>query len=87
MGNPNLSLELKPVPDGYGFIYGELRCGDEIYTVNIMPPASHWDGDIKLDGHEPHATDWGLYADGEEIGRVAERHLVFDALATALLEG
>ena len=35
-----------------------------------MPPKSHWRGDIMLTENPPHETDWVIYADGEELGRV-----------------
>ena len=41
-------LRLKPMPDGFGFIYGELVAGDTHYRVDIIPPESEWDGDFKL---------------------------------------
>lgn len=36
-----VELQLNPVPDGYGFIYGQAWVGDRHYTVNIMPPLTH----------------------------------------------
>jgi len=65
-------LDLNPAPDGYGFIYGTYVDGDDFYRINIMPPAHQWAGDIKLDGYEPHDTDYVLYVDGEEVGRVRQ---------------
>ena len=35
-----------------------------------MPPKSHWSGDTVLDEHPPHETDWVIYCDGQEFGRV-----------------
>ena len=85
MARPGIDLQLKPEPDGYGFIYGELRCGNSYHTVNIMPPASEWRGDIKLDHAPPHETDWVLYFDGEEVAPVRKRDDIaaeFTALLT-----
>jgi hypothetical protein len=81
-------LKLKPEPDGLGFIYGTADVGDGyLYRVNIMPPLPYWRGDIKMDGEfAPHATDWVVYLDGEEIARVRAREdleaaiLTFDGL-------
>ena len=64
-------VRLAPEPDGYGFISGKLW--DEegtIHDVNILPPAAEWRGQSRLAGFEPHASDWILYLDGEEVARV-----------------
>ena len=64
-------VRLAPKPDGYGFIYGKVW--DEegaIHDVNILPPAAEWCGQSRLAGFEPHASDWILYLDGEEIARL-----------------
>lgn len=42
---------------------------------------------IKLDGYEPHETDWILYVDGEEVARVQERGSVEAEFHKVLLEG
>ena len=85
MSSSEPKLDLKPQPDGYGFIYGELRDGDDSHIVNIMPPVSHWSGDFKLTDYEPHETDWVLSLDGEEIARVKERDQIKSKLITKLL--
>ena len=77
-------LRLKPMPDGFGLIYGELVAGDTHYRVDIMPPESEWDGDFKLDGFPPHPTDWVVYVDGEEITRVRKRGDLAEATIRAL---
>ena len=65
-------VRLNPEPDGYGFIYGKVwDAGGAIHDVNILPPASLWRGQSMLKGFEPHARDWALYLDGEEVARVA----------------
>lgn len=69
-------LKLKERPDGFGFIYGEYQN----HNVNIMPPKSLWEGDMVLEGYEPHETDWVLYLDGEEIGRVTKQNQLTEAL-------
>lgn len=64
-------VRLAPEPDGYGFIYGKVW--DEegaIHDVNILPPAAEWRGQSRLAGFEPHASDWIVYLDGEEVARV-----------------
>ena len=69
-----MTLKLNTRPDAYGWIYGDFISPDgEVIRVDIMPPVAHWDGDMYLEGHEPHGTDWVLYADGEVIGRVTRR--------------
>ena len=67
------ALNLKPAPDGYGFIYGEVTLGEERHRVDIMPPVAEWSGDFKLENYSPHETDWVVYVDGEEIARVRKR--------------
>lgn len=68
-------LHLKTRPDGYGYIYGVWVRGDETVRVDIMPPRAHWDGDVMLPDGAPHATDWVVYANGEEIARVKAESL------------
>ena len=65
-----VQVDLKPMPDAHGFLYGEAVVGDTSYRVNIMPPIAEWRGDAKLEGHVPHDTDWIIYIDGEEMARV-----------------
>jgi hypothetical protein len=70
----NHHLKLRPEPDGYGYIYGELEAGGQSYRVNIMPPESEWRDDFKLPGDgAPHPTDYKIFIDGEEIARVRRR--------------
>jgi len=38
------NIGLKPLPDGYGFIYGQAWHGEQHFTINVMPPASQWTG-------------------------------------------
>lgn len=79
---PEPRLELKPDPDGFGFIYGHLFSPDgEVYRVDIMPPAGEWSGDMKPTGDLPHPTDWVIHLDGDEIARVRSREDVDDAIA------
>lgn len=66
------SLDLKPLPDGLGWIYGTLTdAAGEAYRINIMPPQSEWRGGLDPgEGYRPHPADWVVYIDGEEAGRV-----------------
>ena len=83
----NRRLELKSEPDGYGFIYGQMFAADgDVYRVDIMPPIADWRGDHKLDGCQPHDTDWVVYLDGVEIARVAKRDQLQTAVTTKLIE-
>ena len=81
-------LELKREPDGIGYIYGQVFAPDgNVYRVDIMPPVGAWRGDIKLTGAgAPHATDWVVYMNGEEIARVMRRDDIASALTPQLLE-
>ena len=64
-------VRLAPEPDGYGFVYGKVW--DEqgaIHDVNVLPPESEWRGYTRLAGFEPHALEWIVYLDGEEVARL-----------------
>jgi hypothetical protein len=80
-----MDVRLKPMPDGFGFIYGDGvdACGQS-RRVNIMPPVPYWRGDIKLDKNGPHATEWVLYVDGDEIARALSLTEVDAALESFL---
>lgn len=67
---------LKDTPDGFGFIYGVYRDGEDSHRVDILPPINHWNGDIQLSGYKPHKTDWILFIDGEEVARATSRSLL-----------
>ena len=80
-------LKLKPAPDGFGFLYGQLFAPDgAVAHVDVLPPVGEWRGNMKLADYPPHATDWIVYADGEEIARVARREDLVDTLATLRLK-
>ena len=66
-------IELNDTPDGFGFLYGKLICGEDERRLDVLPPQDHWRGDMALSGYEPHGNDWVVDADGEEIARVANR--------------
>ena len=78
-------VELSTRPDGFGFFYGSVRSGDRTCHINVLPPRPLWTGDFVLDGHEPHATDWIIYADGEEIARVRRREDIAAEVGRKLL--
>lgn len=48
---------------------GWVRLGEELCTINVLPPATEWQGDLILEGYEPAANRWIIYADGEEFLR------------------
>ena len=76
-----MQIKLKPMPDGFGFLYGEaVDARGETRRINIMPPLTHWRGDIKLDKSGPHPSEWVLYVDGDEVGRAASRGEIHTAL-------
>jgi len=60
---------LNEAPDGYGYFYGTLQRGEEIERLNIMPPLPYWSGDDKQGKYAPHATQWVVYLNGEEVAR------------------
>ena len=81
-----MRLALTSRPDTYGFIYGTVEDdAGQSHRVNIMPPVSEWRGDTKLPSYEPHATEWVIYADGEEIAHVAKRDDLETIIAQHLL--
>lgn len=82
-----ISIELKPMPDGFGFQYGIARQGGRILNINVMPPQAQWAGDFKLEGYEPHPSDWVLYVEGEEVARVQSRAEVDAEFLRVLTEG
>ena len=77
-------LNLRPQPDGYGFLYGELVTDTERHRVDILPPLPAWNGDIVLEGFAPDPTHWIVYVHGEEIARV-EKRLDLEPILTARL--
>ena len=87
MANDRVKLDLNPVPDAYGFIYGQAHRDTDYHNVNVLPPKHRWQGQFKLDGYEPHETDWILYVDGEEVARVQERASVEAEFHKVLMEG
>ena len=76
-------VELKPEPDGMGYLYGRLLLpnGDS-RRLDVLPPRPFWRGQAAPDGIHP--TQWIIYVDGEEIARVERREqiseLAFDRL-------
>lgn len=78
-------LTLKDEPDGFGFIYGQyVDANGDVYRVDIMPPASDWQGDTRPSKELPHPTDWVVHLDGEEIARVRRRDDIATAVARRL---
>ena len=80
-----LTVNLSHDQDGYGFYYGHVKRGDDLVcNVNLLPPAPQWSGDIKMEGYEPHPTEWIVFADGEELARISERGDIDDVLTRLL---
>lgn len=80
-------LELKPEPDGFGYIYGQLYVGDMRYGINIMPPITEWRGQVKMKGDAaPHATDWVINVDDEEFARVRKREEIESAITHRFIQ-
>lgn len=66
-----MCLAINPRSDVYGWLNGSYETADgEQIHVDIMPPSHAWGGDLRLPGFEPHETDWVIYVDGDEAGRV-----------------
>ena len=76
-------LELKPEPDGMGYLYGRLLLPDgDSRRVDVLPPRPSWRGQNEPSGLDP--KQWIIYVDGEEIARVERceeiAQLAFDQL-------
>jgi len=54
--------------DGFGFYYGEARGADRKVCLEVLPPASLWDGAIRA--FEPDTHAWIVFLDGTEVARV-----------------
>ncbi len=79
-----MEMKLNPEPDA--FLYGNAKDGDAYYNVNVMPPQHEWRGQFKLEGYTPHATDWIIYVDGDEVARTRSREEIATALRRAVIE-
>ena len=66
-------LELKPEPDGAGYLYGRLDAGDESYRIDVLPPASEPRPYFVTPNASADPKLWIVHVDGEELGRVARR--------------
>jgi len=73
MGKGSVTVKLQARPDAYGFIYGHGWRGERMFSLNVMPPESHWRGQYKLDGYAPHEADWVFYIEGREVARVRDQ--------------
>lgn len=72
--------------DGFGFFYGTaLSPTGETWSLNVMPPAPHWKGDFKLDGYEPHPTDWVIYVGDKEVARTSHARDIQHVLVNKLI--
>lgn len=80
----SINWTLNKRPDGFGFVYGVASRGDEVVRVNVLPPLAEWVGDTVLEGYEPEAGVWKVYADGELVARVEREELLADAMLPLL---
>ena len=66
-----VEIALKPEPDGLGYRYGTAtRADGATWRIDIIPPEPAWRGQIKQTGQfAPHASDYVLYVDGQEVAR------------------
>lgn len=80
-----MCLAINPRPDRYGWLNGSYETADgEQILIDIMPPGYAWDGHACLSGFEPHATDWVIYVDGDEAGRVGSFDEIEPAIRVAI---
>ena len=80
------TLTLKPEQDGMGYFYGEYTTDDgRRCRVDVLPPRSHPRPYFVMDNTRMHATDWIVYADGEEVARVLRREDIATALAAGMI--
>jgi len=76
-----MCLTINTQSDRYGWLTGSYETADgELVHIDIMPPIRKWEGDVHLLGFEPHKTDWVVYIDGDETGRVT----TFDDIEEAI---
>ncbi|NBV77410.1 hypothetical protein EBR66_04565 [bacterium] len=67
MTNPAVFLDLKEMPNGYGFFYGTAHIGEKRYRIDIMPSVE----DAKRLGITISYNDiaeekrWVIFVDGE----------------------
>lgn len=83
-GNDKIKVEFNARPDGYGFIYGKAKRGDEIIDVNVIPPKAEWDGDMVLKGYEPESDKYLVLVEGEIIAKVGRREDIGQAVFPAI---
>jgi hypothetical protein len=83
-GNEKIKVEFNARPDGYGFIYGKAKRGDEIIDVNVIPPKAEWDGDMVLKGYEPEDGNYQVLVEGEVVARVEKREDIGQAVFPAI---
>lgn len=78
---PHTKWQLKPEPDAYGFLYGEVVSErGESLRVDVMPPKPEWRGQIELDGFAPHATEWVAYLEGTDVARSKDQQALAEAI-------
>ena len=82
-----VKLELKSDQDGMGFWYGScLDHEGKRRRVDILPPKSEPRPHFVISHSLMHETDWIVYLDGEEIGRVRKRDEVDRIIQRRLLQ-
>ena len=68
------TLTLKPEQDGLGYFYGTYGTDDgDSIRVDVLPPKSYPRPMFVAASDAQHDTLWIVYADGEEVARVASR--------------
>lgn len=83
---PEPRLELKPEPNGFGFLFGQMFTADGgVYRIDLMPPASEWSDDMKPSEDLPHPTDWVINLLGREFARVRRRDDIVQAVTSHLV--
>lgn len=56
----------------------------ELVPVDVMPPVCDWQGQSRVLGLEPHDTDWTVFVDGDEIGRVGSQDQIVEVIWRAI---
>ena len=68
------TLTLNPMQDGTGYYYGRYLADDGTSVrVDVLPPKSHPRPYFVTPPATQADTDWIVFADGQEIARVARR--------------
>ena len=79
-------LRLSERVDGTGMLYGDATLAGRSCRINLLPP-SKFMGDAGMIVETPHATDWRIFLDGEEIASALHWNAVESTIRDAMGTG